>query len=232
MLISRVLAAAALTVALASCGNADEESVVPVTPDPTATPGSTGLAMTLEDEHAFATGDHDCPTLDRWYARNPGDSNIQIAGQYFTKCRTVPPPLVSRELSAADVPEIAAAIQPCPSPQQMRLKVTNPRSDNPDDYDAEWKFDVSGVSAIGQPVYVWADLRYRSDIGTNRVELFLGPMTVSPIHTGGLIETVGTYEFWGNPSAADFELVDWRVADSPDFDLHDRYIHCRPNSGK
>ena len=44
-----------------------------------------------------------CPTLQLWYAANPGDSNLQIAQHYYAECAGTPPPVSRGELSMSDV---------------------------------------------------------------------------------------------------------------------------------
>ena len=44
-----------------------------------------------------------CTELKQWYAENPGDSDVDIAKDYWLFCREIPPPVVSGELSFRDI---------------------------------------------------------------------------------------------------------------------------------
>ncbi len=64
-------------------------------------PGS--LKYSSDSELQFAAEDHTCAELKIWYDVNPGDSNLNIARQFFIMCDgEIPPPVASGEISDAD----------------------------------------------------------------------------------------------------------------------------------
>lgn len=44
-----------------------------------------------------------CAELKDWYQDNPGDSNIDIAKDYYRACDDLPPPVLSGELDGEDI---------------------------------------------------------------------------------------------------------------------------------
>jgi len=44
-----------------------------------------------------------CEELKTWYEENPGDSNIDIAKDYYRLCDEIPPPVLSGELTMDDI---------------------------------------------------------------------------------------------------------------------------------
>lgn len=44
-----------------------------------------------------------CAELEAWYTDNPGDSNVDIANDYYRSCGDLPPPVLSGELEAEQI---------------------------------------------------------------------------------------------------------------------------------
>lgn len=80
----------------------ERDDELDVDPTPSIAPVPDPRDLTFQDELEFAAQEHSCEELRAWYEANPGDSNYDIALQYYDKCDEIPPPVLSGEIGSDD----------------------------------------------------------------------------------------------------------------------------------